>query len=71
MSINLELYNETMRKEFIPDKWEISKDNYLLFIKKAVGIFGQGKIRSSLIVGLEKKEDTLNGVKELADCGCR
>lgn len=70
MSINLELYNEAMRKEFIPDKWETGKENYLLFIKKAVDIFGQGKIRSSLVVGLEKKEDTISGVKELADCGC-
>lgn len=70
MSINLELYNEELRREFIPDKWEIGKENYLLFIEEAVGIFGEGKVRSSLIAGLEEKEDTLQGVKELADCGC-
>lgn len=70
MSVNLELYNESMRKEFVPDKWEIGRDHYLRFIKSAVSVFGQGKIRSSLIVGLEKKEDTLSGVKELAACGC-
>lgn len=70
MSINLELYNDTMRKEFIPDKWEIGKENYLLFIRNAVSIFGQDNIRSSLVVGLEKKDDTLKGVKELVNCGC-
>lgn len=41
-----------------------------VFIRKAVAVFGQGKIRSSLVVGLEDKEDTLAGVRELVDCGC-
>lgn len=69
MSINMELYNEELRKKYIPEKWKIGKNNYLLFIQKAVDIFGEKKIRSSLVVGLETKEDTLQGVKELAACG--
>lgn len=69
MSINLELYNENLRKKYIPEKYAIGKEHYLLFIQKAVAVFG-GKIRSSLVVGLEDKEDTLAGVRDLAACGC-
>lgn len=70
MSVNLELYNENLRKKYIPEKAVIGIENYLLFIRKAVSVFGQGKIRSSLVVGLEDKADTLAGVRILADCGC-
>jgi len=70
MSVNLELYNESLRKKYIPEKYAIGKEQYLLFIRKAVDVFGEGKIRSSLVVGLEDKEDTLAGVRELAACGC-
>lgn len=70
MSINLELYNENLRKKYIPEKYAIGKEQYLLFIRKAVAVFGEGKIRSSLVTGLEDKEDTLAGVRELAACGC-
>lgn len=70
MSINLELYNENLRKKYISEKYAIGKEHYLLFIQKAVAVFGEGKIRSSLVVGLEDKEDTLAGVRELAACGC-
>lgn len=70
MSVNLELYNEDKRKKYIFEKWKIGKKDYVGFIKKAVSIFGGENIRSSLVVGLESKEDTLNGVKTLIDCGC-
>lgn len=70
MSINLELFNEEKRKKYIYEKWKIGKEDYFWFIKKAVDIFGSKNIRSSLVVGLETKEDTLNGVKALIDCGC-
>lgn len=70
ISVNLELYNENLRKKYISEKAAIGKEQYLQFIRKAVSVFGQGKIRSSLVVGLEDKEDTLAGVRELADCGC-
>lgn len=70
MSINLELNNENLRKKYIPEKYVIGKEHYLLFIQKAVAVFGEGKIRSSLVVGLEDKQDTLAGVRELAACGC-
>lgn len=70
MSINLELFDEAQRKRFVPEKAAIGMENYERFIKKAVQIFGEGRIRSSLIVGLESAEDTLKGVQVLTDWGC-
>lgn len=70
MSINLELYNENYRKKYIPEKYETGRDNYFSFIREAVRIFGDNRIRSSLIVGLEEKEDTLQAVRKLTDIGC-
>ena len=70
LSVNLELYNDNLRKKYIPEKWKIGRDNYQSFICKAVEVFGKGNIRSSLIVGLEGIEDTLRGVEELCSWGC-
>lgn len=70
ISVNLELYNEQLRKQYIPDKAKIGKENYYSFIRKAVHIFGERKVRSSLIVGLEEKEDTLKGVERISSLGC-
>lgn len=70
LSVNLELYNDELRERFIPDKAAMGKDNYYRFIRKAVEIFGEKCIRSSLVVGLDTEEDTLKGVRELLDCGC-
>lgn len=70
LSVNLELYNDRFRDRFIPDKATVGKDNYYRFILQAVEIFGEKSVRSSLVVGLESEEDTLNGVRALLDCGC-
>lgn len=70
LSVNLELYNDRFRERFIPDKAAVGKDNYYRFICQAVEVFGTKNVRSSLVVGLESEEDTLNGVRALLDCGC-
>ena len=70
LSVNLELYNDRFRERFIPNKAIVGKDNYYRFILQAVEIFGVKSVRSSLVVGLESEEDTLNGVRALLDCGC-
>ncbi len=70
LSINLELYNERFRERFIPNKATVGKNNYYRFIRQAVEIFGTRNVRSSLVVGLESEEDTLNGVRAILDCGC-
>lgn len=70
LSVNLELFNQQLRKRYIPEKCKIGLENYFLFIHNAVDVFGKGKIRSSLVVGLEKMEDTLKGVEEICKLGC-
>lgn len=70
LSVNLELYNDRFRERFIPDKAAVGKDNYYRFLLQAVEVFGTKNVRSSLVVGLESEEDTLNGVRALLDCGC-
>ena len=64
MSVNLELFNDHLRKA------AVGKDRYYRFISRAVELFGSDNIRSSIVVGLETQEDTLNGVSALLDCGC-
>lgn len=69
LSINLELYDDSLRKRFIPEKEEIGLDDYLIFIEKAVESFGPGRVRSCLVVGLESIEKTLSGVEAIAKRG--
>jgi hypothetical protein len=69
ISVNMELFNSKLRKEYAPEKQEIGTENYLLFLELAADIFEQ-KVRSVLIVGLEPAEDTIAGVREIAKRGC-
>ncbi len=70
LSINLELYNQEKASIIMPGKHKASRQKYLEFIEKAVPIFGEGNVRSLLMVGLESIEDTLKGVQALAERGC-
>lgn len=69
LSVNLELYNEKLRRTYMPEKQELSRDGYFMFLERAVGQFGPGKVRSVLIVGLEPEAETLKGVDALARRG--
>lgn len=70
LSINMEMWNDELAKKIMPQKYAIGKDYYLKFIKKGIDIFGEGKVQSLLLVGLEPMEDTLIGIKELSEIGC-
>lgn len=70
LSINLELYNDSYRKKYIPQKDMLGKENYFRFIKMAVNIFGKGNVRSCIIIGLEEIEDSLKAVEQLSSIGC-
>lgn len=69
LSINLEIYNIKIANKLNPQKAKLTKKLYFNFIKEAVDIFGIGKVRSILIIGLEPIEETLKGVKELSKLG--
>lgn len=70
LAVNFELNNEQKLKRFCPEKAIIGSQNYLQFIKEAVAVFGENKIRSCLIIGLEPLSETLKGVDKLARIGC-
>lgn len=70
LSINLEIYNQEQAKKIMPLKARLAREYYLDFIEKAVEVFGPGKVRSLLLIGLEPLEDSLRGVEALATRGC-
>ncbi len=70
ISFNLEVYDEHARKEVIPGK---TKGNpakkYLAAMREAVGIFGENQVESWILIGLEPKEKTIEGIKAIAETG--
>ncbi|MBF0582626.1 MAG: radical SAM protein [Magnetococcales bacterium] len=70
VSINLELFNFEGGRRLMPRKTDLARTDWLRFIEQAVGLFGPGRVRSLLMVGLESAEMTLQGVWELAMRGC-
>ncbi len=70
LSINMELYNAEIARKIMPGKYKQSRKMYLDFIEHAVPIFGEGNVRSLMMVGIEPLEDTLRGVEALTQRGC-
>ncbi len=70
LSINIEIYNSEISKKLMRQKYNLGIKYYLDFIEQAVEVFGPGKVRSLMVVGLEPMEDTLEAVRELAKRGC-
>lgn len=70
LSLNVELFDRDMASRIMPVKQKVGLDYYLDFIAEAVQVFGQGWIRSMILVGLEPLDSTLKGVEELAARGC-
>ena len=70
ISFNLEVYDERARKEVIPGK---NRDNsaadYLKAMREAAGIFGENQVESWILIGLEPKEKTIEGIKAIAEAG--
>ena len=70
LSVNLEIFNESIAQELMPHKHRQGRDFYLDFLEQGAETLGQGRVRSMLMVGLEPLEDTLAGVREIARRGC-
>lgn len=67
---NLELYGENAARQIVPEKSALTRGHYLNFIARAVDLFGIGRVRSLLLLGLEDLESTMAGVEALAERGC-
>lgn len=70
LAINIELYNDELRKQYALGKYDIGLENYMIFLKNAVDIMGTNRVRSCIIVGLEPIEDTIKGIELLCKVGC-
>jgi hypothetical protein len=71
LSINLELFDREIARVVMKGKSQVSLHAFLEFIDDAVSVFGPGRIRSLLMVGLESVDATLAGVRVLAERGCQ
>ncbi len=69
VSINLEIYNDEIRKKICPGKSGIEKRRYFKALSDAVEVFGPSQVSSWLIIGLEPEEDTMKGIDEIIKCG--
>lgn len=69
MSVNIEVFNQELAREIMPQKAGVGLNTYAKFLEGAVSIFGQGKVRSLMIVGLESAADTIAGIKLLSSLG--
>jgi len=66
---NIEIFNDAIAAEVMPQKFAVGKEHYFSALKRAVQVFGTPKVKSILLVGLEPMSDTLAGVKSLAEIG--
>jgi len=70
ISFNMEIYDEKIRKELMPEKSRLYSINaYLEAIKQAARIFGRNQVSSWLIAGLESPESTITGCRFICENG--
>lgn len=69
-SINIEIFNRDIAKKIMRRKYDQGLDHYLDFLSHSADILGANRVRSMLLVGMEPMEDTLLGVRAIAERGC-
>ena len=69
LSINLEVFDETIAADVMPQKHRQGRRYYLDFITEASRALGTSRVRSMLMVGLESHDSTLEGVEAIAKAG--
>lgn len=70
-SLNIELFSEGAGLRYLGRKYRVTRTHAESFISRAVELLGRdGQVRSLIIPGLESVQDTLDGVRWLADLGC-
>lgn len=70
IEMNIEIWDEKIRKMMMPGKAKIKREYYIEAWKKAVNIFGKGNVGSAIIVGLENSSSSLEGIREMINVGC-
>ena len=67
--MNIEIYDEELRKTICPGKGIISNQRYFDSLRQAVKIFKEGNVSSVLIVGLQPKRDIIIASEKLVEIG--
>jgi biotin synthase-related radical SAM superfamily protein len=66
---NIEIWDDTLRKEICPGKSQISKRRYIDAMKKVIDILGPNRVGSVLLVGLEPVRSSIDGAVTLSSIG--
>lgn len=67
--MNIEIYDEQLRKTICPGKGLISNQRYFDSLKEAVKIFGKGNVSSVIIVGIQPKHEIITACEKLVEIG--
>jgi len=66
---NLEIWNDTLRKEICPGKSDIPKKRYVDASSEVLDVLGPNRVGSCLIIGLEPIESSIEGATILTENG--
>ena len=69
--LNLEIWDDKLRKEICPGKFQISRGRYLEAFNFITEKLGKNRVGTVLIAGLEPKESTVKGAKIMSQKGVR
>lgn len=69
VAFNMEIADEMLAKKLMVAKHAHGKTAYYEIFQEALQIFGQGNVRTALLVGLDKENDLYQEVLTLADMG--
>lgn len=69
VAFNLEIANDELASSLMPGKRNQDKRAYYDILKEAVSVFGVGKVRSALLVGMDKEKELYDEITTLADLG--
>lgn len=67
--MNIEIFDDEIRRNICPGKSGVQKSHYFKAWEKSLNIFGENRVSSVLIVGLENKESTIKGAKKMLEMG--
>ncbi|MDQ1710818.1 MAG: hypothetical protein QOE45_268 [Frankiaceae bacterium] len=70
LSINIEIFSQPLARRVMRWKADLGLDHYLAFLAAAAEVMGAPRVRSMLLVGVEPMDQTLAGVRAIAERGC-
>lgn len=70
ISVNIELFGQDAARSLMRKKFDQGREHCLSFLERAAEVLGGSRVRSMLVVGIEPMEDTLRGVRAIAQRGC-